>query len=1569
MSLTSKLLFLSFTLWFSASVFAQIITVNPPGLLLNYGNVAVNSDSTQTITIANSPSATADLLVTSLTITGTNPTQFSMPNPPTLPLLLSPGQSASPIAVRFAPTSFGQKFAVFSIVSNDPDPTRDTVNVVLTGTGLAPDIGANPNPLQFGTVTVNTELVLTVNLTNTGNINLTINSLQVTGTNANQFSLVSPPTPPITIAPNGNPIPVKVRFKPTSAGAKNAILRLTSNDPDENPFDIALSGNGVSPTISITPTSLAYGNVLVNSDSTLSVSVFNTGQGNLFIESLDIASDPDTLFTLVNPPQLPDTIPPGGGPLMLNVKFSPKFEGNETAFLIITHNDLTQNPLSVSMTGRGVFAQISVTPLSLSYGPVLVTTFSQLPVQVSNVGEGPLYIDDARIVGVNASQFSLPGLPPLPIKINPGAPPITIQVRFAPTSIGTKQAFFALISNDPDPPVSVALDGLGVKPDIIASPSTIDFGEVPVGNSLQLKTTIRNIGNVNLIVSGISIAGADSLHFNFPGGIQLPFTIRPDIDSVEVSVIFAPTSAGLKNAVLRFENNTPDKNPYDVPLSGTGIVPDIAAIPIPLDIGDVPLGEEADGILRVFNEGRAPLVISDTAIVGTHARLFSITLLPSLPITIPPDTSVKVPVTIRFRPDSLGLKTAQLRIISNDPDENPFVINLRGTGVQANIATNPTAINFDSVRVKTDSVITFQILNTGTATLVVSDTALLGGNADQFFIERLPALPFSIPVNSEPVEVDVRFFPQTLGEKLAVFRIFSNAPDTLLDLSLRGSGVEPEIELVPPALDFGKVVISTMEIRQIGVANLGGGALTIKSAFIVGGDSSLFGFVNLPALPFKVPAGDTAAISVSFRPLTLGPKSTEVFLESDDPDEPTLFVPVTGIGAIPVITLSSDTLNFANVAVNAQKKLTLTIGNQGDAPLRIDSTRISGNNASEFFISSIPPLPFFIPEGGGSATIEITFLPNSNVTKTAILQIFNNDPESLVYDVALRGRGVIAPVINTFTFSDIILNQDVTVTANVSADTTIESVSLLYGPGNSLNFPVLQPLDMQSPGVYSGTIEGQAVTTYGLNMALVVTDAFPATTADTVLATVKIPAGALADTVTQNEVNRWSMYSLPFDATNSGIDAVLSDLGPEGDFTWRIYRTDSSGVNSNYYTRTQLNEMEDYGRFEPGNAFWLYLRNDNQGRIPTSIIKFPEMRTTPNDSFEVVLKAGWNQLGNPYAFGVTWNQVDSKHKDSLQVYRYDGGTNFTLLTNGGQFEKVGWAPLVNSNFTLEPWTGYAVRNNAGFDVNLTFYPLRPDSGLMQLAKGANTGDWQFRLVAENDLNYAVCVVGMDSRAKTQRDFLDYLNPSPVGNTYVSMFFRHEEWNSYHKDYSSDFRPLNSDGEIWYFSINSSSRILDFHVRDLANLPANFRVMLYDTKYRNKQYLNDAERITFRNVENGEHNRFALLVGTQGFIDSVVDNVTLLQPGSYALMENYPNPFNPVTYIRYQLAEPGDVKLIIYNVLGQEVASLVDGYSEAGFYEIQWDGKTAIGAEAASGLYFYQLRTRNFTKTMKMLKVK
>lgn len=93
------------------------------------------------------------------------------------------------------------------------------------------------------------------------------------------------------------------------------------------------------------------------------------------------------------------------------------------------------------------------------------------------------------------------------------------------------------------------------------------------------------------------------------------------------------------------------------------------------------------------------------------------------------------------------------------------------------------------------------------------------------------------------------------------------------------------------------------------------------------------------------------------------------------------------------------------------------------------------------------------------------------------------------------------------------------------------------------------------------------------------------------------------------------------------------------------------------------------------------------------------------------------------------------------------------------------------------------------------------------------------------------------------------------------------------------------------------------------------------------------------------------------------------PIAYRLFQNYPNPFNPMTTIRYNLPEESEVILTIYNILGQEVITLINARQLAGLKSVDWSGKNDKGMQMPSGIYIYRLKTEKFTKAKKMIMIK
>ncbi len=103
--------------------------------------------------------------------------------------------------------------------------------------------------------------------------------------------------------------------------------------------------------------------------------------------------------------------------------------------------------------------------------------------------------------------------------------------------------------------------------------------------------------------------------------------------------------------------------------------------------------------------------------------------------------------------------------------------------------------------------------------------------------------------------------------------------------------------------------------------------------------------------------------------------------------------------------------------------------------------------------------------------------------------------------------------------------------------------------------------------------------------------------------------------------------------------------------------------------------------------------------------------------------------------------------------------------------------------------------------------------------------------------------------------------------------------------------------------------------------------------------------------------------TYSIVDSIVTNVESQQsvPTQFTLYQNYPNPFNPTTVISYQLPVSSNVSIKVYDLLGREVAVLVDEYKSAGRYKVEFNAFSL-----ASGVYYYQLKSGSFINSKKMI---
>ena len=104
----------------------------------------------------------------------------------------------------------------------------------------------------------------------------------------------------------------------------------------------------------------------------------------------------------------------------------------------------------------------------------------------------------------------------------------------------------------------------------------------------------------------------------------------------------------------------------------------------------------------------------------------------------------------------------------------------------------------------------------------------------------------------------------------------------------------------------------------------------------------------------------------------------------------------------------------------------------------------------------------------------------------------------------------------------------------------------------------------------------------------------------------------------------------------------------------------------------------------------------------------------------------------------------------------------------------------------------------------------------------------------------------------------------------------------------------------------------------------------------------------------------------GLVEIITDDINEIDntPESFTLYQNYPNPFNPVTNIKYSTPQSGYITLKVYNLLGEEVAVLFEGFRSAGNYNILFNG-----SDLPSGIYFYRLKSSSFVETKKLVLMK
>ena len=314
------------------------------------------------------------------------------------------------------------------------------------------NIVVSPTSYSFGSVCIGASSPKTIRIDNTADVEngMDLHVSSITRSGSTEFVYTNPA--PVLIAPQ-NHVNFTITFKPLSRGSRNADFTINSNDPDNPQEHVLVSGTGRERKLAANRPSVTFGEQRVGTRSgSQNLTLSNTGQDPVTVTSVKRIGAHGGDFR-ATPPAASFNIAPGGTAAVA-LAFQPTAAGRRSGGLEILYSNqwCPVAKLVVGLIGNGVVSNVGVAPNPVELGSTPVGKESKpVTVTLSNDGRAPLQITAIQVIGTDAADFSLQGLPVMPVTVLP-AGIVEFQVRMTPSSQGLRSATLNVLSDDPDAP-------------------------------------------------------------------------------------------------------------------------------------------------------------------------------------------------------------------------------------------------------------------------------------------------------------------------------------------------------------------------------------------------------------------------------------------------------------------------------------------------------------------------------------------------------------------------------------------------------------------------------------------------------------------------------------------------------------------------------------------------------------------------------------------------------------------------------------------------------------------------------------------------------------------------------------------------------------------------------------------------------------------------------------------------------------------------------------------------------------------------------------------------------------
>ncbi|WP_373047908.1 choice-of-anchor D domain-containing protein [Vulgatibacter sp.] len=542
--------------------------------------------------------------------------------------------------------------------------------------------------------------------------------------------------------------------------------------------------------------------------------------------------------------------------------------------------------------------------------------------------------------------------------------------------------------------------------DVVATPQSLDFGGVFLGEEGEAEVVFRNDGRTHVTLS------AAELPPNFlvkPANLE----IAPGA-TANWTFIFVPEVVGAAAGEAKLEITGAKNKEILLPLQGVGLARDV--IVEALDFGLVPIGEERTLPLEVKSGSEGVLSVEMT-LTGSESSAYQIN---TSRLELGPNETTTVQVT--FQPQVRGPHVARL-LLKTCADCQEQSVRITGQGAVQELRPAPSSIDFGMVTPGNVKTRNLKVTNTGDLPVQIGRVGLLPEGGPDFHADAT-AFPMELAAG-ESVSFDVSFQPPQDAEYIeqanAVQFYAADANTPIFNVPVTGRPGGPNLGVFPELIDFGQQPVNLRVENVVTVRNFGEpAAVRIVAARLEGPGAAAYTLQMrrqigedaeewiAPELGLPADVGDAVAnFKVSFRGTAPGDYGAELVISTDDDEDPEFRIPVTGNARETgpcSLQVRPGTLRFGLVANGGEYTRSVNVQNTGVDDCLIWDVRLAANGSPFFVTAGVPTTTTLIP-AGGSLPLAVRFIPQglADVRQESTLSFAHSTPGTPRMEIPVSG--------------------------------------------------------------------------------------------------------------------------------------------------------------------------------------------------------------------------------------------------------------------------------------------------------------------------------------------------------------------------------------------------------------------------------------------------------------------------------------------------------------------------------------------------------------------------------------